>query len=191
MPNQKSKAVTNTKPESKKIEQKKVITFAELKANYPSEYPCDHDIFKDQCAIKLAVSLQGAGASLKTYRGRTCWMHKGAKHALVAEELANWLSRRYLANWPEATNITGKDWEEKADGKTGVIFFKDYWLRKGQKTPSGDHIDLWDKDELTSSGLASLRRSLGIDAIDLTWIDDSLNYSDLRKSAKILLWEIK
>lgn len=27
-------------------------------------------------------------------------------------------------------------------GKTGIIFFKDYWRRENEKTPSGDHIDL-------------------------------------------------
>jgi hypothetical protein len=63
MPNQKSKAVTNTNQSSKKLEHKKVITFAELKKNYPSNYPCDTTAFKDQCSIKVSVSLQGAGAS--------------------------------------------------------------------------------------------------------------------------------
>jgi hypothetical protein len=136
--------------------------------------------------------VSGYGASLKTYQGRTCWLHKDIKHALVAEELANWLNKRYLANWPEPINIAGANWATKASGKTGVIFFKDYWLRKGEKTPTGDHIDLWDKDSLVSGGLTGFARfTLGISSVNLSYLNDDWNYSDLDKSTQILLWEIK
>ena len=40
-------------------------------------------------------------------------------------------------------------------GKTGVIFFKDYWQRGKERfeARSGDHIDLWNKDEITGQGM--------------------------------------
>lgn len=194
MPNSPSKAKTNTTPQSKKNESLNIITFAKLKAAYPSSPPCDTEAFPDQCAIKVSTALRGAGASLKSFKGVCCWQpeHKGMKHVLRAEELANWLKKRYLANWPNPVDITGKDWQTKIENKTGVIFFKDYWLRKGEKFPSGDHIDLWDKDELTSGGIAGILRFwLGIDTLDVSWIHEKFVYSNLGDSKQISFWEIK
>jgi hypothetical protein len=36
-------------------------------------------------------------------------------------------------------------------GKTGIIFFKDFWVRTNEAfaSRSGDHIDLWNKNRLT------------------------------------------
>lgn len=114
------------------------------------------------------------------------------KHVLRVEELANWLKKRYLANWPNPVDITGKDWKAKIENKTGVIFFKDYWLRKWEKFPTGDHIDLWYKDELTSGGIAGILRFwLGIDKLDVSWIHEEWVYSNLGDSKQILFWEIK
>ena len=129
-------------------------------------------MYKDQCAIRVAVALQRCGASFETYKEAICGLHKGEKHALRAEELANWLNKRYLANWPAPTNVTGTDWQEKAKGKTGVIFFKDYWLRKGERYPSGDHIDLWNGSRFPIISVRSavgnlLRFGLGVRAFSL------------------------
>lgn len=72
MPNSPSQATTNTKENSEKRDPKNVLTFAELKANYPSSYPCDKEKYSDQCAIKVAVSLKKSGVSFKTFKGVTC-----------------------------------------------------------------------------------------------------------------------
>ena len=198
MPNKPSKAKTNTTPRSNKKKFLNVITFAQLKAAYPSSSPCDIT-GPNQCAVKVSTALQGAGASLASFSGACCKKdrpHEGVKHVLRAQELANWLKKRYLANWPKAINITGKDWRAKIENKTGIIFFKDYWLRKEEKYPTGDHIDLWDRDGLVSNGKFVNLIRLGlelcnIDRLDASWIRQDLVYSNLAKSKQILFWEIK
>lgn len=191
MPNRITKVGTNNIRNSQVRDAKKIITFNELWNNFPSGYPCDKDAFSNQCAIRVAVALQNCGASLATYKGVCCWFHKEVKHALRAEELANWLNKRYLAGWPAATDITGRDWKEKAADKQGVIFFKDYWLRSGEKIPSGDHIDLWNGSRFPNTSPISwlgntLRFGLGVDSIGIPYIQ----YSDLGGAKKILIWEI-
>jgi hypothetical protein len=127
--------------------------------------------------------------SFATYKGAVCGLHKDVKHALRAEELANWLNKRYLAGWPEPTDVTGEDWQEKAKGKKGVIFFKDYWLRSGERHPSGDHIDLWNGWRFPMPTVATgatdiLRFGLGVDSLHIGIID----YSNLGGVRKILIW---
>ena len=68
-------------------------------------------------------------------------------------------------------------------GRTGIVFFKDYWKREGEKSPTGDHIDLWNRDRLTSSIASWLRFSVGLPSI-------FPYYSDLSKSRQILFWPI-
>jgi hypothetical protein len=192
MPNLQSSARTNQEANSQKLDPKKVITFDELWDKFPTGYPCDKDTYQDQCAIRVAVALQNCGVSFATYKGAVCGLHKAVKHALRAEELANWLNKRYLAGWPEPTDVTGEDWQEKAKGKKGVIFFKDYWLRSSEKYPSGDHIDLWNGSRfpVTSASSAAgsvLRFNLGVRAIDFF----GMQYSDLAGAKRILIWELK
>ena len=74
--------------------------------------------------------------------------------------------------------------EEEADlaGRTGVIFFKDYWTRGNEPfaNRSGDHIDLWNKSRI--SGASMLYRAL-IEMLGLV--------SDLNKSKAVWFWEVK
>ncbi|WP_443018796.1 T6SS effector amidase Tae4 family protein [Shewanella sp. UCD-FRSSP16_17] len=62
------------------------------------------------------------------------------------------------------------------------MFFKDYWQRGNETTnnQSGDHIDLWNKDEISSSGM--LMRSI---------YEFFGTVSDFNKSKEIHFWEIK
>ncbi|WP_175947361.1 T6SS effector amidase Tae4 family protein [Burkholderia pyrrocinia] len=94
-----------------------------------------------------------------------------------------------MAGLPNPIDITGTDWRSKIEGRTGIVYFSGYWARDtdshGQTT--GDHIDLWNKDTLTSPGIGGrvtsfLRFRVGVGA---AW------YSDLGKSKQILFWEIK
>ncbi|MEG6503056.1 MULTISPECIES: hypothetical protein [unclassified Desulfovibrio] len=71
---------------------------------------------------------------------------------------------------------------------------KDYWLRKGEKYPSGDHIDLWNGSRFpiisaASAAAGMLWFGLGVGSIDL--FDGFLQYSDLAGSKKILIWELQ
>ena len=191
MPNLQSSARTNLRVNSQKLDPKKVITFNELWENFPAGYPCDKKTYQDQCAIRVAVALQNCGASFVTYKGVVCGLHKDVKHALRAEELADWLNKRYLAGWSEPIDVTGEDWQEKAKEKKGVIFFKDYWLRSGEKYPSGDHIDIWNGSRFpmptfSAGATGILRFGLGVDSLHL----DIIDYSDLAGASKILIWEL-
>lgn len=71
--------------------------------------------------------------------------------------------------------------KELAD-KTGVILFKDYWPRgnESEETGSGDHIDLWDKDEITG-GSMFFRSMCGFFGV----------LSDLSHSKQIWFWEVE
>lgn len=192
MPNPRSTALTNQVTASKKQDPKRIITFEELWSNFPTGYPCDQQAFPDQCSIRVAVALQNSGASLVTFKGATCWYHKNQKHALRAEELANWLNKKYLAGWPDPTDITGANWQTTAENKKGIIFFKDYWLRSGETSPTGDHIDLWNGSRFPVTSFASgvtgfLRFGLGVGSVDTSLAQ----FSDLAKAQEILIWDIK
>ena len=67
--------------------------------------------------------------------------------------------------------------------QTGIIFFKDYWLRDGERSPTGDHIDLWNMDRLTPSWQTFARFTLGIGRI-------ASFYSDLENSRSVMFWPI-
>lgn len=73
------------------------------------------------------------------------------------------------------------------------MFFEDYWLRDGEKYPSGDHIDLWRKDRLTPSFETFLRFTLGIGSLR---VPNDLRggfrhvFSDLENSRRVVFWEI-
>jgi hypothetical protein len=79
--------------------------------------------------------------------------------------------------------------QDRIKGRTGIVYFSGYWARDtdshGQTT--GDHIDLWNKDTLSSPGLAGRVTSFFRFRMGLSraW------YSDLGKSKEILFWEIK
>jgi len=95
-------------------------------------------------------------------------------------------------------NVSPPHWQHNVVGKTGIIFFKDYWRRRGETSGngSGDHIDLWNLDTLTPSFVSFLRFSLGIDRVPnlIPWTRRSDNqnwYSDLGKSSQIWFWPIR
>ncbi|PTT84529.1 hypothetical protein DBR42_15020 [Pelomonas sp. HMWF004] len=170
-----------------------VITFRKLWENYPSSHPYVDSKgntpkgFENQCAIKVSAALIGAGQALERYQGATVTVGS-ARMAIRAEELAAWLrSNAPLVLRQQHMPITGKDWQDKIKDKTGVVFFQDYWLRPGEKQPTGDHIDLWNGSRLTASGLeglavTALRFGLGINS--------GPGFSDLGKAKRIEFWGI-
>lgn len=172
------------------------VSFATLWAGYPSSKPyVDAKTgdppkgFENQCAIKLSVALHASGVQLKSFRGAHVLI-KGKCAAIRAEELASWLKTQHIAGISSSPmDITGEKWQEKIKGKTGIVFFADYWARTGEtKNPTGDHIDLWNGSRLTQSGLlgivvTSLRFRLGVNS--------GPGFSDLGKATTILFWEVR
>jgi hypothetical protein len=100
----------------------------------------------------------------------------------LAEEFAKGLLTAPIAGLSPMQQIEPGSFQTSLKGKAGVIFFKDYWQRGSEKfeNRSGDHIDLWNKNEITSSGMfmRSVYEFFGV-------------LSDLNKSREIWFWEVK
>ncbi|NHH89613.1 type VI secretion system amidase effector protein Tae4 [Pseudoalteromonas sp. MB47] len=138
--------------------------------------------FGNYCAINLSDALIKSGVSTAGAKVKKCWGHAGMKHILLAEEMASWLKTSNF-NWlGDLQKINPKTFQDDLDGKTGIIFFKDYWQRGSESVTnrSGDHIDLWNEDQITSGGMLtrSIYEFFGV-------------VSDLNNSKDIWFWEIK
>ncbi|WP_342394098.1 T6SS effector amidase Tae4 family protein [Cupriavidus pinatubonensis] len=54
----------------------------------------------------------------------------GKPTATRADEMAQWLCLKPFAGLPERPDVvTGPDWHDKVRGRTGIIFFGEYWQR--------------------------------------------------------------
>lgn len=131
--------------------------FKTIWSNYPTSDPCDAKnergevLFPNQCAIRVSAALKKSGVSFATFpRARKCWVHPAADHILAAKELADWLERGHVAGIGRAEDVTGQTWRDQVLDRTGVICFEDYYAPG--PGGGGDHIDLWDGDEMTSFG---------------------------------------
>lgn len=159
--------------------------------------------YGNQCAIRMSATLHKVGVEMKSYTpghvtvkpgnvfGRILLNGKFA--ATRADQMGSWLSKQPFCGLPtKPEDITGKDWEAKVKGRTGIIMFDGYWTRAGESAAnaSGGHIDLWNGSRLTNNGVAGTletfaRFTLGMHA---PWLPI---YSDLRKSKLILFFEIR
>ena len=173
-----------------------MIIFQKLWDNHPTitgdDNPCNTNgksNFPNQCAIKLGVCLAKNGVNTTKIPGVThCWHQKKSEgHVIRAEELAKGLKRFHLPGVQKVQEVAPESYFRELKGKTGIIFFKDYWQRTINGTQeefrnrSGDHIDLWNGSRLTDWK---------------TWVRVRLNiiipgvWSDLRKSKSIWFWRI-
>jgi hypothetical protein len=114
---------------------------------------------------------------------------------LRAKQVAEWLHRRPFAGCPPAEAVTGKNWQDKVKGRTGIIFFGSYWRRTPkEKYPTGDHIDLWNADRLTPGTQTTLRFDAGIsrlwNPLSVIGIGPENFFSNLADAKQILFWEI-
>lgn len=162
------------------------LKFENLWDNYPHNKPCSND-FQNQCAIKVGAALAKSGVDTKRLvpGKRHCWHHGVADgHILAAEELAAGLQKVSLPGIGRTTSLTPVNYKSAIAGKTGIIFFKDYWMRSVDKegAPTGDHIDLWNKNRITDWS-SWLRIQFGVVIPDV--------WSDFEKAKKILFWEVK
>jgi hypothetical protein len=137
--------------------------------------------FSDYCAILLSDCLMKSGIDISSYKAKKCWSHSGKKHILLAEELANALAKAPPAGFSSMKKIQPGSFQSELSGKTGIIFFKDYWQRGKEsfESRSGDHIDLWSKNKITGGGMfmRSVYELFGV-------------VSDLNKSKEIWFWEV-
>jgi hypothetical protein len=189
---------TNDTQGSVKAIQLKPLDFDTLWGNYPLSSITHaqgdkEDIFKNHCAINVSEALLKSNIKMKSFKGAACWSdcstgNKG-KHAIRAQELASWVKLKPFPGCPSAIKLTGQNYESYVQGKTGIIFFKDYWQRNGEtgKTRTGDHIDLWNKNELASIGTIAtwVRQTFS------NFASEYFDRSDLKNSKEVLFWEIK
>lgn len=136
-----------------------MVTFKTLWENHPTVtnnvFPCSTNgkpNFPDQCSIRLGTSLALSGADTRTLNVRHCWFHDNSKgHILRAEELAMALTKTQLSGIGKMQKIDPPNFQCELRGRSGIIYFKDFWLRSGETLDgrSGDHIDLWDGSRLT------------------------------------------
>lgn len=166
----------------------KELTFKQLWDAYPSDdHPCKKNgklEFESQCAIRMGTALAKCGVDTTLLKVKHCGIHPNKDgHVLRAEELAQALKRTKIPGLASYVNLEAAHFKTTLAGKTGIIFFKDYWLRdrdsKGR--PTGDHIDLWNESRLTSI-FSWLRIQLGI-VVPGTW-------SDLEKAKCVWFWRV-
>lgn len=154
-----------------------------IKAKCQNKQANSSSPFGNYCAISLSEALIRCGVSTSNAKVKKCWGHQGMKHILLAEEMAGWLKRSHFGWLGECEKINPKTFQEDLSGRTGIVFFKDYWTRGNESfaNRSGDHIDLWNKDEITSTGMVwrNIAEFLFADV------------SDLNKSKEIWFWEVK
>lgn len=170
------------------------VRFANLWAGYPSSKPyvdartgAVPTGYENQCAIKVSIALVAAGEKLTSFRGAAVTVNS-EKAAIRAQELAEWLKKERIQGLaPIPESIAGADWESKIKKRTGIVYFADYWLRSGEKVPSGDHIDLWNGSRLTASGLEGVLVTIARFGLG---IESGPGFSDLGKSKSILFWEV-
>lgn len=146
--------------------------------NTQAESNNPHDNY---CAINLSECFNKSGFSVNGARGVKCWGHKGPNHILRAEDFADWLTRLPPSIVSLRESIDPKKFQNLLEGRTGIVFFKDYWTRGNERTEnrSGDHIDLWNKNKITSGSMfaRNISEFLGFD-------------SDLNASREIAFWEV-
>ena len=166
--------------------------FKELWGNYPDKYliksRCQNKQatgsrpFGNYCAIMLSDALIKSGVPTVGTRAKKCWGHPGMKHILLAEEMAIWLKQSSFSWLGKAKKINTNSFQDELADKTGIVFFKDYWQRGSESfdNRSGDHIDLWNKDEITGGSMLSrtIYEFFGV-------------VSDLNASKEIWFWEVK
>jgi hypothetical protein len=160
-------------------------TFAQLWANHPTiqgDAPVlDKKVYENQCAISMSAALMRSGVDLKSFTGARSWQAEGPKYPIRAEELAEWLDKNAAVLPGKITKFAGKDVPgsfDKIDGKTGVIFIKDYY----GPGLGGDHIDLFNKNRLTD--LSSWFRIATGFHIQGFW-------SDYKKAKAIWFWQVQ
>lgn len=170
-----------------------MLSFKILWDNFPDKYKVQNACtnkqkdsnkpFDNYCAILLSECFIKSGIDTNSLSGTKCWSHKeGKKHILKAADLAIAIDKSLRLGFSRKEKILPGSFQSILKNKTGVIYFKDYWQRGKEsfESRSGDHIDLWNKDEITGQGMImrEVYEFFGV-------------VSDLNKSKEIWFWEVK
>ncbi|ADG93415.1 conserved hypothetical protein [Arcobacter nitrofigilis DSM 7299] len=185
----------------------KIIRFSELWNNYPkdtiqhpgkdSNNTWQEDLMDDHCAINVSEALLNSGVSLKKTKAVKCWgecpnKKYPSQHIIRATELAKWLEQKtQFKGCAKPKYYTGQTFKKFLDNKKGIIYFEDYWIDHDVR--SGDHIDLWDDNELASGGyLGSLIRNSMPNLVEAVtgFLGDSTRITSLERSKRVIFWEI-
>lgn len=173
------------------------VKFSDLWDGYPKTSTPYRDpktgevpkIYENQCAVRVSLSIHSVGVTMKSFKGAALTV-EGKRAAVRAQELADWIKLLPFCGLPpKPETITGLDWQNKVKGRTGILFFKDYWSRDGESShASGDHIDLWNGSKMTSPSIQGAlvnfaRFTLGMQSGPM--------FSDLGKAKEILFWEVR
>lgn len=112
------------------------VRFSRIWDEYPRGTPCvdkngePPQGWENQCAVRVGMALERAGVSLKTLGpgGRCPGVDKASAMVGSAQRLADWLRSHPFPGCGRAMIISpGAAWESRVAGKTGIVFFKDYW----------------------------------------------------------------
>lgn len=162
------------------------VTFQQLWDNYVTGKPYSDPerTHSNQCAIRLSATLHRIGIDMKSFSQKTVRPGRGKSTlgrilldgkptATRADEMAQWLCLKPFAGLPEKPDVvTGPDWQDRVRGRTGIVFFGEYWQRDDESpdVATGGHIDLWNGATLTANGITGsvhnfLRFRLGIRSI--------------------------
>lgn len=207
---QSAQVKTNTTPGSVCKIDVPAVKFSDLWDSYVTGNPYKENgevppNFKNQCAIRLSVTLHKVGIEMKSFTPVNVTVKPGSKFgrifvdgkytAVLADQMGSWLSKQPFCGLRKTEDITGKDWESKIKGRTGIVMFNSYWARGSESAAnaSGGHIDLWNGSRLTISSaeglLGVIGRGLGVTSAHIP--GTSFGYSDLGNSKTILFWEVK
>lgn len=190
-----------------------VVTFARLWNNYVTGDPyLDPNTgkvpqgFGNQCALRMSATFHKTGIKMLSFTPKNVKPAPGSSTvgivtldglpaATRAYELGQWLKLQPFCGLPQQPeDVTGKDWESKVEGRSGIIMFHAYWTRRGesQAHATGGHIDLWNGRRLTISGFwdafATIGRYMGRQSF---FPGTDYGWSDLANSKLILFWEVK
>lgn len=166
--------------------------FEKLWSNHPTrtgnDEPCSKNgkpNYENQRAIRMGVCLVKSGIAPARTPGVLHCSYKVAEgHVLQAENLARGLTKIAIPGVQKMRKVHPKTFAKTLSGQTGIIFFRDYWRRKREKSRnrSGDHIDLWNGSRLTAKTFW-LRIQLG-----LSWEGV---WTDFKDSKEIWFWPVK
>lgn len=166
-----------------------MIKFKDLWASHPlnlsERYPCrinGFPTYRNQCAIRMGVALKGAGVSYSQMpKGLAmCRAHpREEMHYLRAEELGKALNRAGLPGIGKVEILKNpKTYYHDLFGRTGIMLIRNYWLRPGEKNPSGDHIDVWNGSRSASAWL-------------INWFFWAGYYGGYDNASEIWFWEVR
>jgi hypothetical protein len=146
--------------------------------------PMGFPVFHNQCSIRMGVALRRAGVTPNQIGScTTCSVHPVSDmHYIRATELAGRIASASIPGVGPIEKFAGPevaDYYPKLFGRTGIIFFKDYWKRSSDSgRPTGDHIDVW-------NGYRSSAKWL------LEWFSWLGYYSNYANAGEIWFWEVK